>query len=140
PMRPLPPPVPAPIAATAPGTATPVPGGLRLVFGPGRSDMNPAMAQAVQSFAQHKPSLPVSVNAVAGGTRDDPSTARRLSLERGLAVRSLLMSQGIASEQIYVKVLAAASPLAGVGPADRVDVIMATAEGGKPVPGTKAGQ
>jgi hypothetical protein len=60
-----------------------------------------------------------NVVAYATGTPEDPSTARRLSLSRALAVRSVLMANGISSSRIYVRALGAAG---GDEPPDRVDL------------------
>jgi len=57
--------------------------------------------------------------AYAAGRPEDPSTARRLSLSRALAVRAALMADGISSNRIYVRALGAQ---ASDGPADRVDI------------------
>jgi outer membrane protein OmpA-like peptidoglycan-associated protein len=62
------------------------------------------------------------VSAFAAGTPEDPSTARRVALSRALAVRSVLIAEGVPSARIYVKALGASSPTAAEGPADRVDV------------------
>ena len=64
----------------------------------------------------------VNVVAYAAGKPDDPSTARRLSLSRGLAVRSVLLASGVPSAQIYVRALGAT---ASDGPADRVELTVA---------------
>ena len=42
-----------------------------------------------------------NVMAYAAGTPEDPSTPRRLSLSRALAVRRVLMADGVASARIY---------------------------------------
>ena len=61
------------------------------------------------------------VRGYAAGTLGDPSMARRLSLSRSLAVRNVLIAEGINSAQIYVRALG--SNLTGE-PADRVDVTL----------------
>ena len=57
-----------------------------------------------------------NVVAYAAGTPDDPSTARRLSLSRALAVRSALMADGVGSARIYVRALGAAGGDANARP------------------------
>ena len=57
--------------------------------------------------------------AYAAGTPEDPSTARRLSLSRALAVRSALMADGVTSSRIYVRALGATG---GDEAPDRVDL------------------
>lgn len=124
----------APVVADAPGEATPIPGGLRVTFGPDRADLNGVTEPALRDFAQTLKSneqATVNVVATAAGTADDPSTPRRLSLSRALAARAVLVNAGIASTRIYVRALGASGP---DGPADRVDLIASGAAAGA-VPG-----
>ena len=115
----LPPP---PISAAATSAATDTGDGLRVTFGAGQTDLSPASATAIQGFvrgAQANTNTTFNVVAYAAGTPEDPSTARRLSLSRALAVRSTLIAAGVGSARIYLRALG--SP-AGDGPADRVDL------------------
>ena len=68
-----------------------IPGGIRLTFGPGVADLNQANDEALLDIrparAKADPATTVSVNAWAPGTNDDPSTPRRLALDRALAAR-----------------------------------------------------
>ena len=125
PTRPPAPPAPAPVAADAPGAATAIPDGLRVTFGEGRADLNPATEAALRALA-HGAVADTSfiVSAYAQGAPEDPSTPRRMSLSRALTVRAVLIAEGIASVRIYVKALGATQ---GVwdGPANRVDVTLA---------------
>lgn len=120
PVRPERPPPPATVVANAPGTATAIPGGLQITFGPDRAELSPKTYAALQDMAAAaKPAAQFTVRAYAAGKPSDPSHARRLSLSRALAVRSVLIHAGIASPRIAVLALGAAPP----GPApDRVDV------------------
>jgi len=117
------PPPPPPISDSAASVAAPTGTGLRVTFGAGQSDLSPASAEAIKSVAQSAPpgaTVSFNVVAYAAGTPEDPSTARRLSLARALAVRSALMADGIASSRIFVRALGAA---AGDDAApDRVDL------------------
>ena len=75
---------------------------------------------------------------MAPGTEEDPSTPRRLSLARALAVRSVLITEGIASPRIYVKAMGANPQALSGGPPDRADVTVAGATPsteGKPTQG-----
>ena len=115
-------PPPPPISDTATTKAEPEGKGLRLLFGAGQADLSPDSAAALKQLAASAPSADTTsfnVNAYAPGSRDDPSTARRLSLSRAMAVRSALVSDGVPSSRIYVRALGEAY---GSGPADRVDV------------------
>jgi outer membrane protein OmpA-like peptidoglycan-associated protein len=143
PVRPAPPPPPPPISPDAPGTVGHSTDGLRVTFGADRTDLNPDSSAAIAALTHAPaagPDTTYTVFAYAAGAPDDPSTPRRLSLSRALAVRSVLMAQGVASVRIYVKALGAASPTFADGPPDRVDVTVgtvtpATPSGGAPQPG-----
>lgn len=114
------------VTADAPGRTTALEGGLRVLFGSNHAELNPAMESAIRGLVR-----PVSVTdgssftitSYAAGTPEDPSTARRLSLSRALAVRSVLINQGIASIRIYVRALGPTSAGFADGPADRADVV-----------------
>ena len=128
-LAPVPPRPPAPAAPQpvlspkSATTAAAIAHGLRVDFKPGQSDLSPASGAAIDTLAQSAPKDPAvtyDVRAYAQGTQDDPSTPRRLSLARALAVREALMARGVPSSHIYLRALgadAAAGP-----PADRVDV------------------
>jgi outer membrane protein OmpA-like peptidoglycan-associated protein len=115
-------PPPPSVVADAPTKAEPVSQGLRLLFGAGSSDLSPdsaASLKALAGSASQTDTTSFNVAAYAPANRDDPSTARRLSLARAMAVRSALIGGGVASARIYVRALGDA---AGAGSADRVDV------------------
>jgi outer membrane protein OmpA-like peptidoglycan-associated protein len=117
-----PPPPPPPISDTAASAASAVGAGLRVTFGEGETDLSPASAGAIQNLVRAGPQgegISFNVVAYAAGTPEDPSTARRLSLARALAVRSALIADGVSSTRIYVRALGAQ---AGDAPADRVDL------------------
>ena len=120
------PPLPA-VAADAPGIATAIHDGLRLTFGADRADLNPATDAALRALvhdAASSPGTTFTITAFAAGTPEDPSAPRRLSLSRALAVRSVLIHEGVASIHIYVKALGATSPGIADGPADRADIVI----------------
>ncbi len=117
-----PPPAPPPISDTATSAAAATGNGLRVTFGTGEVDLSPASAAAIHGLVQGAPagdSTSYNVVAYAAGTPEDPSTARRLSLSRALAVRSALIADGISSTRIYVRALGAPD---GDATPDRVDV------------------
>lgn len=124
--------VPAPVASRAP-----LPPPVRLLFEDGKADLTPADEAAIRDLAHAIPTPEAdSVNVVAytAGKPDDPSTARRLSLTRGLAVRSVLLASGVPSARIYVRALGATG---SEGPADRVELTVAPIGGASaPPPGT----
>ena len=117
-----PPPAPPPISDTATSAAAATGNGLRVTFGTGEADLSPASATAIHGLVQTAPagdSISYNVVAYAAGTPEDPSTSRRLSLSRALAVRSALIADGISSTRIYVRALGAPE---GDATPDRVDV------------------
>jgi outer membrane protein OmpA-like peptidoglycan-associated protein len=61
----------------------------------------------------------VQILAYGGARGDKGSDARRLSLKRALAIRQVLIDDGVASERIDVRAMGGADD---GGPADRVDV------------------
>jgi outer membrane protein OmpA-like peptidoglycan-associated protein len=124
PTRPPPPPIPPTVVADAPGAAIPTADGLRLTFGSGSADLNPTTEAALRKLAKSAAAdgATFSVIAYAAGTPDDPSTARRLSLSRALAVRSVLITSGVPSPRIYVRALGATVPPPPSAPPDRVDI------------------
>jgi len=64
---------------------------------------------------------PVQLEAYAGARGDKSSGARRLSLERAIAVRQLLIDDGLPSSRIIVRAMGGADD---AGPNDRVDVFV----------------
>jgi outer membrane protein OmpA-like peptidoglycan-associated protein len=122
-MAPVPPPT---IKASAGTTLDTLPAkegqGLRLDFAHDDADLTPQTADAVKALVAAAPkddATTYNVLAYAAGVPEDPSTARRLSLQRALSVRSALMAYGVPSTHIYLRAL---GEQAGDGPADRVDV------------------
>lgn len=119
--EPAPPPTP-PVSATSTSAAVPSTGGLQVTFGSGQTDLSPASAAAIQGLVKSAPAsggASFNVVAYAAGTPEDPSTARRLSLSRALAVRSALMANGVSSSRIFVRALGAKE---GDTTPDRVDL------------------
>ena len=138
----LPPPVAVPTRPTAatppPALATDAPttverrkDGLRLVFGPTRSDLNPAtdieidhLVHGDKTTAPTPETSSYTITSFAPGTPEDASAPRRLSLARALAVRASLIAKGVASVRIYVRALGPTSPGFADGPADRADLVV----------------
>ncbi len=104
PAHPPPPPPAIPVLPHAAGVATPLPdGGTMITFGPGHAELNPDTLAAIQAIATEalaKPEIIIGITAWAPGTKDDPSTPRRLSLDRALAARAVLINAGIPSQRI----------------------------------------
>ena len=74
------------------------------------ADLNAAMT---------RPSSRVELQAFGGGKGDKGSDARRLSLRRALAIRQILISNGVSPDRIDVRAMGGADD---PDPADRVDV------------------
>jgi outer membrane protein OmpA-like peptidoglycan-associated protein len=124
PAHPPPPPPTIPVKPDAVGGAVPIPGGTRITFGPGSADLNPATLAALRIVAAEavaNPAMIMSITAWAPGTADDPSTPRRLSLDRALAARAALINAGVVSERIR----AVAKGMTDIGTAvpDRLDLL-----------------
>jgi hypothetical protein len=111
-----------------------------VTFGGGEADLSPGSAAAIQNLVRTVPSgdnTSFNVVAYAAGTPEDPSTARRLSLSRALAVRSALIADGVNSARIYVRALGAAG---GDEPPDRVDLSVLGGNAGSTVPANSPAQ
>ena len=111
-----------PVLPTGAGTGTAYPGGMRITFGKGQGELSPVSETSLKTLVSQAPkneTVSYNVLAYAPGSPEDPSTARRLSLSRALAVRSVLMGAGVPSARIYVRALGAPS---GSATPDRVDV------------------
>jgi outer membrane protein OmpA-like peptidoglycan-associated protein len=117
-------PPPSTTVAAQPPPQQPMPTPVRLTFQTGVADLTPDDEATIRELAKSIPepeATSVNVVAYAAGKPDDPSTARRVSLSRGMAVRSVLLASGVPSAQIYVRALGAT---AKDGPADQVDLIV----------------
>ncbi len=136
PTRPAPPPMPVAITADAPGGVSTTADGTRITFGAGRADMTQASADAIRALARAGRTLTTTytITALAAGTAEDPSAARRVSLSRGLALRSLLITEGIPSTRIYVHALGNTPESIGHDPADRADIVVKPQSAVKPTP------
>ncbi len=124
-----PPPPPPPVSESAATKAAPTTAGLRLTFAPGASDLSPDSTASIKELTEAAPpgdATTFNVQAYAPGTPDDPSTARRISLSRAMAVRSALVADGVPSARIFVRALGAQY---GDGPPDRVDLSVEGAPG-----------
>ena len=98
----------APPAFVPPGLAG-LPGGLwRLPFG---RDAEAPAAEALPGLALlagrlgATPHGRVMLLAQASGPATDPSTARRLALQRGLAVKAALVAGGLAADRVDIRAL-----------------------------------
>jgi outer membrane protein OmpA-like peptidoglycan-associated protein len=113
---------PPPVSEKAATAATPTTTGLRLTFAPGEADLSPESSTSIKQLAAAAPTgdaTTFNVLAYAPGKPDDPSTARRVSLSRAMAVRSALIADGVPSARIFVRAL---GEQYGEGPPDRVDL------------------
>jgi len=122
----------APEAQAVPATATTQPAALRaaeaallrIPFGQQDATLTPQTSAEVKAFAakfrQHGGR--VTLKAYAGAAGDDGTNARRLSLKRALAVRELLLAEGVSAESLIVRALGGARD---TGPLDRVDIVRA---------------
>ncbi len=118
----------APIPALKPARTTlalaeaPGPGLLAsIAFAPQSVELNEAGQRSLVALAERLATEPGSRLEILSYASADGATmsARRISLNRALAVRSFLIKQGVGSQRMIVKAL---GTLAGTGPADRVDI------------------
>jgi outer membrane protein OmpA-like peptidoglycan-associated protein len=124
PTHPPPPPPPVPVLPHAAGAATPLAGGTMVTFGPGHAELNPdtlAAIRAIGADALANPAIIIGITAWAPGTKDDPSTPRRLSLDRALAARAVLINAGIPSERI--RAIAKGMNDIGTAAPDRAEIV-----------------
>ncbi|MGH6888236.1 MAG: OmpA family protein [Rhizomicrobium sp.] len=98
-----------------------------VLFSKGAPDPSPAQFSGVKllagdlATALESGGARVELDAYGGAPGDKSSDARRLSLRRALAVRQLLIDDGVPSSRIDVRALGGAQDK---GPADRVDVFV----------------
>lgn len=111
--------------ASLPAPATPAitEGALQLVYPVGETTLPANMQGALTTLAQQTAkdtNMRLEIKAYASSTDDQPTSARRMSLARALAVRAFLIDQGLDSLRINVKALGTDE---GSDTPDRVDII-----------------
>jgi outer membrane protein OmpA-like peptidoglycan-associated protein len=100
-----------------------------VLFAKGMSNPSPAQLQGVKllattvSTALESGASRVQLEAYGGTSGDKSWDARRLSLKRALAVRQLLIDDGVPSSHIVVRAMGGADDN---GPDDRVDVFVSS--------------
>jgi outer membrane protein OmpA-like peptidoglycan-associated protein len=127
PQAPLPEPPPEPEgAAEGPGLAA-VPASdqeFRLLFEDASATLSDEVRTRLGALSERMladTSLRLQVRSYAGGTPETASQARRLSLNRALAVRAFLVDSGVRGTRIDVRALGNTAP---DEPRDRVDVLL----------------
>ena len=120
-----------PPASAAPAQAAaepPTPGLTKrsvILFAPQAADPAQSALGAIKflagdlNAAMNSASARVQIQAFGGNRGDKSSDARRLSLKRALAIRQVLIDDGVPAERIDVRAMGGADDS---GPADRVDV------------------
>jgi outer membrane protein OmpA-like peptidoglycan-associated protein len=111
---------PAAIAAAA-GDRT------RILFAAGAADLPDAAKAELDALVQRlnaNGQARLQLIAHASGTADQANQARRVSLQRALAVRSYLMERGVANTRMDVRALGNRTDGNADDPSDRVDVVM----------------
>lgn len=128
---------PPPSAAQASAPATPVPSRTLLVrFAPDQSDLTPPETSALTGLAHatpHTDTTSFEVAAYAPAAGGDASSARRLSLARALAVRTVLVAAGVPAASVYVRALGA-PPASEAGQPNRAVVTVMGANGSPAAP------
>jgi outer membrane protein OmpA-like peptidoglycan-associated protein len=98
-----------------------------VLFGKGAADPSPAQFAGVKllagdlTTALESGASRVQLEAYGGAPGDKSSDARRISLKRALAVRQLLIDNGVPSNRIDVRAMGGVDDK---GPTDRVDVFV----------------
>ena len=114
---------PAPAAQPeTPTAAVPSLSDLSFEFEPTSSDLSPAAQKKLADLGalmKEAPEMRAQIRAYAKGDGDN-SNARRMSLSRGLIVRSFLMEKGVKPTRLDVRALGADTDHA---PIDRVDLV-----------------
>jgi outer membrane protein OmpA-like peptidoglycan-associated protein len=96
-----------------------------ILFAPQASDPAQSALGAIKflagdlNAAMNGPTARIQILAFGGAHGDKGSDARRLSLKRALAIRQVLIDDGVSAERIDVRAMGGADDS---GPADRVDV------------------
>ena len=116
----------AQVAAIEPAqpTEAPTDGNLRIVFEPTSAEIGPRGDSLISGLSQRltrDESLRLQIRAYAGGTPESAQQARRLSLDRALAVRLLLIERGVRGTRIDIRAL---GNNAEDDPRDRVDILV----------------
>ena len=122
-------PVPAPVppstqtAALTPPVAASA-GSTRVLFSAGAAELPDAARGELDAVAKQLSSNDRRLQLVgyAGGAADEANQARRISLQRALAVRSYLMEHGVPNTRMDVRALGNRAD--GKDPPDRVDLVM----------------
>ncbi len=117
--------VPLDVEAVTDGiSALPSGDGFRIVFDSDAEEFSETGARLLSGIAQRMvddPSIRIQVRAYAGGTPETASQARRLSLNRALAVRTFLTDRGVRGTRIDVRALGNTAP---GEPKERVDLLL----------------
>ncbi|HYM02319.1 MAG TPA: OmpA family protein [Stellaceae bacterium] len=118
------PPTATPAAAPA-AAATAAAGANRIVFAAGAADVPDAAKRDLDALAQRLAAgqqLRVQLVSYASGSAEEANQARRLSLQRALAVRSYLIEHGVSNSRMDVRALGNRND--GSEPSDRVDLVI----------------
>lgn len=107
PLPPPPPPVRVVVAPPPPKPPPPPPRALTLLYPRVAVGLDGGQSKALTAFigAKLNTAAHFIVQATAPGVASDPTVARRMSLNRGLAVRAVLRRAGVASDHIIVQAL-----------------------------------
>ena len=98
---------------------------LRIRFAAQSADLPEQSKTALGQLAQRlkdNETPRIQLIAYAEGTAETASQARRLSLQRALALRTYLIDQGVRGNRMDVRALG--NKIEDDGPADRVDIIV----------------
>jgi outer membrane protein OmpA-like peptidoglycan-associated protein len=108
-------------------------------FAPGAAalaDSGTAEVRHLAAAVHPGPNTTFDVAAHAPASGDDPSAARRLSLDRALAVRAALIAVGVPAANVYLRALGAPPP-AQADLADRATITVMGMAGAAAAPSQK---
>jgi outer membrane protein OmpA-like peptidoglycan-associated protein len=113
-----------PPTQTAPPTSVAAAASTRVLFTAGGAELPDAAKGELDAMARQLSSNDRRLQLVgyAGSTTDEANQARRISLQRALAVRSYLMERGVPNTRMDVRALGNRAD--GKDPPDRVDLVM----------------
>ncbi|GBR50218.1 hypothetical protein AA106555_0129 [Neokomagataea thailandica NBRC 106555] len=96
-----------------------------MLFDNNSADLNAQTLSEVAAFADRQKNTPekrILLLSYATLPGDDISMPRRIALARALAIRSILVSHGVASTRIYPRALGRPDQT-DTAPADRLDIL-----------------
>lgn len=99
-------------------------GGFRIVYEPGATAIDAMGGRLLTGIAErmiNDETIRLQIRSYAGSTPETSVRARRLSLDRAIAVRTFLVDRGVRSTRIDIRALGNTAPQP---PGDRIDLLL----------------